>query len=743
MNKRYGPVILRWFVSYLAILVISLVFSVAVYFYSHNIINKSSGEFYEASLEQFRIEVDNFINGSIQSLQQLALNTDIRVLTLIKDDLQPRHRWNIFQAVKEINKIKLILPLVDDIFVVLNPLDSVITSSTFMPMDNFYQDYYQNEGVGFEEFREIMNEPRRNEIALMNNRLLFLLTSGDDLFGDTSTTLAISYRKNLFDLQFLNSYEVNDCRIFIRPKSSLNAFGSGMETGIPSFTGNRGIINGVSYTILSVDSHVMNWTYFYLIPESLEKAKARQIQVFTLIGLFICTFLGLFVSLFLTRRNYDPVKKLIAVFNRSEGIYDTGNESREYELSREDEFRWIEKRAMDTQRTLGNNFKILRNHYIHALLEKPFDPVHGKNEMERYNIRLKGEWNLVAVYSIPGFPSSGSVLSENEVEIINTMQYIINHILMEAVGNSFIAEMCAAGEYAAAIINWSGDRDAFIARLEEIIEYTQQETGDLLHFPVVTALGEPRQGIEGVYYSGLEAMETLRYLELNTGQSILHYRDIKYTGNKYSYPQETEQKLINLIRIGDADAAVDLFRQIWAENVSSQNFQGRIVKLLSYDILGSLTKGMEQDLVLDDILLRNFNLEMIPLGELADTLEKAVKDICRSNSLFRRNRSEYQFRDKIKKYIEENYKNPDLNISITSFHFGMNPAYLSTVFKEETNLGLLEYINTLRIEEGKKLLRSGCDVNEAAELAGFRGSGTFSRVFKKMAGVTPGQYREL
>ena len=62
----------------------------------------------------------------------------------------------------------------------------------------------------------------------------------------------------------------------------------------------------------------MNWSYLYFIPESLEKEKAHQIQIFTFIGLFVCTLLGLFLSFLLTKRNYDPVKKLIAVFSRPE-----------------------------------------------------------------------------------------------------------------------------------------------------------------------------------------------------------------------------------------------------------------------------------------------------------------------------------------------------------------------------------------------------------------------------------------
>ena len=85
---------------------------------------------------------------------------------------------------------------------------------------------------------------------------------------------------------------------------------------------------------------------------------------------------------------------------------------------------------------------------------------------------------------------------------------------------------------------------------------------------------------------------------------------------------------------------------------------------------------------------------------------------------------------------------PDLNISITSQHFDMTPAYLSSIYKKQTGGSLLDYINTMRIEHAKELLEEGKSVVEAAELTGFRDSGTFIRAFKKKYGITPGQLKK-
>ena len=725
---RRGPVLFRWFFSYLAILLIPLVFSVAVYFYSLDIINESSGEIYQSSLEQFRIEMDNFTGNAIQSLQQLSMNSNVQVLTFVKDNPEPRHRWNIIQTINEIRKIQIILPLVEEIFVVLNPLNTVITTSTYMPLDIFYNTQFKNNFADNAEFISFMKEPHRNNAVLIDNRLLFLQTSTEGLLSDSSATLGLSFRKDILTSRFFNTYESTGGRIFILQNNNQIVYGSKENDKLPFYSGDsesgfKGIIDGARYNVLTLDSQLMDWTYLYFIPENLEKIRARRIQLFTFVGLLTCSILGLLLSYIITKRNYSPVKKLMSVYGNS-------NEQNRGE----DEFRWMERKALDTQTALGNNFLALRKYIIQTILEKPFDPDHGKSKMDRYNIKLDGEWNLVLIFTAGS--AVPSMVSDN-------MQHVIAGIFTEIAGNSFIGESCELGDYLCFIVNWSGEPESFITRLEEIIEYTQQETEKSLHIRVVTALGEPRAGLNGIYFSNLEARETLEYFDSNSEQNILHYRDIKYSGNKYRYSQETEQKLINLIKTGNREASIDLLRQIWNENVNSQNPQRRITRLLFYNLLGTLTKSMEQDIALEELFPHELNIENTLPQELIIILEKTVKEICDSNSLLRHEKHENQLSLKIKKYIEENYKNPDINISITSLYFNMNPAYLAGIFKEETGSGLLEYINNLRIEESKRLLKTGMEVNEAAEESGFRGAGTFIRVFKKQTGITPGQFREI
>jgi len=73
----------------------------------------------------------------------------------------------------------------------------------------------------------------------------------------------------------------------------------------------------------------------------------------------------------------------------------------------------------------------------------------------------------------------------------------------------------------------------------------------------------------------------------------------------------------------------------------------------------------------------------------------------------------------------------------------LSPAYFSKIFKEDMNISFKNYLNTLRIDKSKSLLsNTEIPLIEIAGLVGYEDQSYFSKVFKKLAGISPGKYRE-
>ena len=97
-----------------------------------------------------------------------------------------------------------------------------------------------------------------------------------------------------------------------------------------------------------------------------------------------------------------------------------------------------------------------------------------------------------------------------------------------------------------------------------------------------------------------------------------------------------------------------------------------------------------------------------------------------------------------REYIEENYANMQLSVSLLGEVMEVSASYLSKLYKKKYGISILDDISRTRIKKSKSLLQNtSMNVNEVAEQTGFMSSNVFIKAFKKWEGITPGRYREL
>ncbi|MFI3227650.1 MAG: AraC family transcriptional regulator [Clostridia bacterium] len=97
---------------------------------------------------------------------------------------------------------------------------------------------------------------------------------------------------------------------------------------------------------------------------------------------------------------------------------------------------------------------------------------------------------------------------------------------------------------------------------------------------------------------------------------------------------------------------------------------------------------------------------------------------------------------KIKKYVADNYQK-NFSLENLSENLSISRSYMSTYFKEKTNVNLSTYITNYRIMKSLDLLKStDMTVQEISDEVGIFNVNTFIRVFKKYIGTTPGSYRK-
>lgn len=95
-----------------------------------------------------------------------------------------------------------------------------------------------------------------------------------------------------------------------------------------------------------------------------------------------------------------------------------------------------------------------------------------------------------------------------------------------------------------------------------------------------------------------------------------------------------------------------------------------------------------------------------------------------------------------REYVEEHYYE-NLMLADVAQKVGISAGYLSTLFQRQMAKGFVDYLNEIRVEHACAYLRQNyLKTYEIAYKVGFRDEKYFSRVFKKIKGQSPSEYRK-
>ena len=99
--------------------------------------------------------------------------------------------------------------------------------------------------------------------------------------------------------------------------------------------------------------------------------------------------------------------------------------------------------------------------------------------------------------------------------------------------------------------------------------------------------------------------------------------------------------------------------------------------------------------------------------------------------------------EQVAAYIEEHYTDKLLSGGMLADKFGLSQSNLTQKFKRKKDIGVMEYIDYVRLENAKKLLEEGYTVNETADKVGYYNTRPLIRIFRDIEGVTPAEYRSM
>ncbi|WP_159881912.1 helix-turn-helix domain-containing protein [Paenibacillus puerhi] len=251
------------------------------------------------------------------------------------------------------------------------------------------------------------------------------------------------------------------------------------------------------------------------------------------------------------------------------------------------------------------------------------------------------------------------------------------------------------------------------------------------------------------YHESLEALKARIYL--GSGM-ILHVEDVQAgTGQvaaaAYAQIKWTEDQLLQSLKLGDAEKAeqwLDQYMTALKESQRSPNDSNVLMlQLVSrmYQIVQE--QGGSVRAVLGDQAAYSRLMQLNTLDDIADWLKRSLIGPI-SLYLSRQAESRYVgLAQTIIGVIRQRY-DQEVTLEGIAAELNFHPVYLGRVFKKETGMTFSEYLADYRMSLAKEWLQTtNLKISDISEKLNYSNTTAFIRIFRKVVGMTPGQYREL
>lgn len=126
------------------------------------------------------------------------------------------------------------------------------------------------------------------------------------------------------------------------------------------------------------------------------------------------------------------------------------------------------------------------------------------------------------------------------------------------------------------------------------------------------------------------------------------------------------------------------------------------------------------------------------LLEIADEIEGVTEQ---SKEQREHERERCGIAERAREYIKEHYFE-NLTLNLVADKVGITPGYLSTLFSKNEQCGFIDYLNQVRIEMACMYLKQNyLKIYEIAYKVGYHDEKYFTKVFRKLMGASPSEYR--
>lgn len=490
-------------------------------------------------------------------------------------------------------------------------------------------------------------------------------------------------------------------------------------------------------TLIRLKPIKSNWKVGILTYDLSALKEVSKLRTILIICLMIYSMCGIGMVAFYIRRNYGPIQTIINELEKGENSY-------RYEKG--NEFDYIKNQIIANNKVIVKNYNILQTSKNMIKMQTIYKMLNGIGADPGESAEIKAifpeDYCILLIYI-----KNTRIFDMESIEESNLLGYAIKNISEELIGEKSTGYVLnTEKKKIAVIINIPKDEDYDIseecANIVNVIE-------ENLDVDLTAAVSTVKCGIERLADAYQEAQTSLDFHYIQSDRHIVFYSEIVNKNlsedGLYRYKNNIENHLIAAVVRGDCDKIKEMIRTTFEENIAFIRCNDKVKTYLYFEFIQTYLHmaneygiSVDVDEIFDNSTVRNDGL----IEEYIGMLDKYYTELCEVCASRKSKQQDTGTADEIKKYIDENFADYNLNVNLLSEKLGIRRQNLNTIIKQNTGKTIREYISYVRHEKAKELLVStNYPITQIAMLVGYSSDDVLNRAFKKIEGMTPGQYR--
>lgn len=742
--------------SYVFILLLAMSSCLVYALKIHAQVNRENALSRQVLLSSLRSDIETNLSYVQEQCDSLAFNTALLLYIQHPEIYSPS---DVMRALSTSTALK---DYVLDYFLYLTDSDEVITPAIRMKSGRFFDIMYQLEGLDADElrqsyltsyhFREYMEplslRPYNSPNTL--NVLPYIQSLPISSFGDPPAQLVLFLDVNKMFARAQALHIGTDLPVYILDNRGRLIYASpdSPELDLSQLDGTKQVVQIPGAVTSRLVSDTTGWQYLVVTPYRVYYHQNMSTMLF-LGGVFLVYLVGgLLLVRRLAKRSYRPVKDIndLILQSGSSGYTDQN----EYEAIKQALLGQMKSHSEMRSLLEAQQPIMLRDcltRLIHGQVQNYED---ARQRLENLGAQFPSDQFLCALAEIdtdsPFFLDS----STSPEESLSLARLIIQNVGCELLEAHFCCQQLDLADNQSLFILClpqdvcpDGAAQTAAASLTALLRFTQQKFA----LNLLLGVGQVQQGLQGLSLCFDEARKALEHSRYQADAEPVLFSQAASATSDYYFPPESEQELLELLRIGNSNEAHKLLARIFSANFESKKIGSTAAHGLLYQLATTLQRAMNmnalaqgENAVFDAEFVEQI-LNSSGIDHARQHLDALIDQICQTRQNRSVSRTE-KLVESIVEYIDTHTEGEWLDLNNLSRQFGVTPQYISNVFKKYRDENIKDYIAKRKLMHAKDLLTTTeLTVKEVAARLGYANEIGVIRLFRKYEGITPGNYR--